>query len=257
MLLDQNHIYLKINSESTDPILKKIICYPHYTDEIFFERISELQTLKIDYFELQGPTIIDGFHILGKGTRGLVVKAHSDGSFFALKIRRIDSPRSDLINEAKIQKIVNQFGIAPKIFNSTKNFISMEFIDGLILNDYIHKFKNNSVSNLNFIVSNLLHQCFILDINGIDHGELSNLKKHVIINNKPNIIDFDSASLTRRASNFTSSIQYLFIGGPFSLYFQKIFSINVELLKSSLKNYKFNQNSDNFNNIFEILGLHL
>ena len=118
MLLDQNHIYLKINSESNSSILKKIICYPHYTDEIFFERIAELQSLKIDYFELEGPTIIDGFHLLGKGTRGLVVKAHSGNSFFALKIRRTDSPRYDLINEAKIQKIVNQFNIAPKIFNS-------------------------------------------------------------------------------------------------------------------------------------------
>ena len=142
-LLEQNHIYLRINSESTNPILKKILCYPHFANDIFSERLDELQSLQIDYFELQGPTVIDGIHLLGKGTRGIVVKASSNNSSFALKIRRTDSPRLDLINEAKIQTIVNQFGIAPKIFNSTKNFISMEFIDGFILNDYIHKFQNN------------------------------------------------------------------------------------------------------------------
>ena len=257
MLLDQNHIYLKINSKSAHPLLKKIICYPHFADKIFSERINELQSFRIDYFELQGPTIIDGIHILGKGTRGLVVKAYSNDSSFALKIRRTDSPRLDLIKEAKIQNIVNQFGIAPKIFNFTKNFISMECIDGFILNDYIQKFQNNSVFDLRLIIADLLYQCFILDINGIDHGELSNLKKHVIISDKAYIIDFDSASQTRRVSNLTSSAQYLFIGGPFSSYFQKIFSIDVDLLKTKLKNYKFNQNHDNFNNIFEILDLHL
>ena len=133
----------------------------------------------------------------------------------------------------------------------------MEFIDGFILNDYIQKFQNNSVFDLRLIIADLLYQCFILDINGIDHGELSNLKKHVIISDKAYIIDFDSASQTRRVSNLTSSAQYLFIGGPFSSYFQKIFSIDVDLLKTKLKNYKFNQNHDNFNNIFEILDLHL
>ena len=127
-LLEQNHIYLRLNSEPPNPILKKILCYPHFTDNIFSERLDELQSLQIDYFELQGPTIIDGIHLLGKGTRGIVVKAYSNNSSFALKIRRTDSPRLDLINEAKIQNIVNQFGIAPKILNFTKNFISMEFI---------------------------------------------------------------------------------------------------------------------------------
>tara|TARA_B100000949_G_scaffold235207_1_gene257086 strand:- start:6959 stop:7735 length:777 start_codon:yes stop_codon:yes gene_type:complete len=256
-LLEQNHIYLRLNSEPPNPILKKILCYPHFTDDIFSERLDELQSLQIDYFELQGPTIIDGIHLLGKGTRGIVVKAYSNNSSFALKIRRTDSPRLDLINEAKIQNIVNQFGIAPKILNFTKNFISMEFIDGFILNDYIHKFQNNLVSDLRHIIADLLYQCFILDINGIDHGELSNLKKHVIITDYAHIIDFDSASQTRKVSNLTSSAQYLFIGGPFSSYFQKIFSIDVNLLKTMLKNYKFNQNYDNFNNILEILDLHL
>jgi len=166
--------------------------------------------------------------------------------------------KTKLINTKKFKKFENyETEILHICIPFTKNFISMEFIDGFILNDYIQKFQNNSVFDLRLIIADLLYQCFILDINGIDHGELSNLKKHVIISDKAYIIDFDSASQTRRVSNLTSSAQYLFIGGPFSSYFQKIFSIDVDLLKTKLKNYKFNQNHDNFNNIFEILDLHL
>ena len=54
---------------------------------------------------------------MGKGTRGLVLKANLSNSSIALKIRRTDSPRINLISEANIQLFANKFGIGPKIIN--------------------------------------------------------------------------------------------------------------------------------------------
>jgi predicted Ser/Thr protein kinase len=47
----------------------------------------------------------------------------------------------------------------------------------------------------------------------LDHGELSNASKHVIIRDsdwKPIIIDFESASRNRRPNNLTSICHFIF-----------------------------------------------
>ena len=104
-------------------------------------------------------------------------------------------------------------------------------------------------------LESLLSQCYLLDLHGIDHGELSDLKKHVIVNYRVNIIDFDSASLKRKPSNVTSCVQYLFIGGPSSGLLQNLFSIDREKLIITLKNYKRTQNYLNFIRIINLLKL--
>ena len=74
MLLEQNLDYIDINNNSNEDILNFILCYPVSDNELFHQRLEELKYLGIEYLELSGPTILFGNHILGKGTRGLVVK---------------------------------------------------------------------------------------------------------------------------------------------------------------------------------------
>ena len=92
------------------------------------------------------------------------------------------------------------------------------------------------------MIKSLLNQCYKLDLYGIDHGELSDLRKHVIINQRVNIIDFDSSSTNRKTSNLTSCIQYLFIGGPQSKTFQTLFDIDIDNMILLLRQYKLNKN---------------
>jgi putative serine/threonine protein kinase len=78
-----------------------------------------------------------------------------------------------------------------------------------------------------------------MDRLGLDHGELSNPKKHVIISEKPVIIDFESSSISRRPSNLTKIVQYLFIGGSMAKQLGQILSVKDEkILMESMKNYK-------------------
>ena len=57
-----------------------------------------------------------------------------------------------------------------------------------------------------------------------DHGELSNISKHVIVgNSKSSLIDFESSSTERRPSNVTSITQAIYIGSGIAKNVQKIY----------------------------------
>ncbi len=250
-----NPIFIDLSKISDSDRLFDLLCYPIYDPKTFNSRLIELETLGIKSIELSGPTILNNNKILGKGTRGLVLKANLGNSSIAVKIRRIDSPRINLISEANIQLFANKFGIGPKIINYSDNCIAMELIEGQLLIDFFYKMDSVNIVLIKKTLESLLSQCYLLDLHGIDHGELSDLKKHVIINNRVNIIDFDSASLTRKPSNVTSCVQYLFIGGPPSGLLQNIFSIDREKLIITLKNYKRTPNYLNFIRIINLLKL--
>jgi putative serine/threonine protein kinase len=62
------------------------------------------------------------------------------------------------------------------------------------------------------ILLDLMEQARRLDVAGLDHGELSSARRHVIVSGGvARIVDFESASVSRRCSNVTSMAQYLFI----------------------------------------------
>jgi putative serine/threonine protein kinase len=255
MLLELTPNYIDINNSLNNDTLKYLLCYPDPDSNSFKLRLNELKKLGIKILELSGPTILNGTPILGKGTRGIAVKAFSQDYEYALKIRRLDSPRRNLLNEVKIQSYVNSFGIGPKIVNYSNNFIVMELIQGKLLSDlYLMKSLNTNI--LRTIIKSLLYQCYRLDLNGVDHGELSDLRKHVIINNRVNIIDFDSASINRKTSNLTSCIQYLFIGGPNSKLFSKLFDIDLDKLILLLRKYKLNKDFLTFLHLLKFVNMY-
>jgi putative serine/threonine protein kinase len=76
------------------------------------------------------------------------------------------------------------------------------------------------------MVHGVLNQCRKLDIMGLDHGQLSNLRKHVVVaEGRPWVIDFESASRSRKPGNVTSAAQYLFVGGRISPRVRRLLGI--------------------------------
>jgi len=96
-----------------------------------------------------------------------------------------------------------------------------------------------------------------LDKIGLDHGELSNISKHVIISkSKATVIDFESASTKRKVSNVTSAAQGIFIGSGISKSIKKIYKIPPkEKMVDALREYKHNPTRENFDKILKILKL--
>jgi putative serine/threonine protein kinase len=97
-----------------------------------------------------------------------------------------------------------------------------------------------------------------LDRIGLDHGELSHAPKHVIVSkeDKPVIVDFESASLNRRPSNVTSICQFLFLGDePAKILAKKLGTVDRETVFEALRRYKNDRTFENFETVLTAFGL--
>jgi putative serine/threonine protein kinase len=234
-----------------------ILGYPKATKDELAKRYSELKKLGITAVSFQGETILNNIHVLGKGYVGVVVLSKLSKKNVALKIRRTDSSRSEMKSEAKLLKIANKAGVGPKLVDSSKNFIIMEYVEGKKITDWVRELKGRgSAAKLKSVVRQILEDCHTLDKIHLDHGELSYIHKHAIVGKSPCIIDFESASTNRRTSNVTSATQSIFIGSALSNIVKNIIKIpDKKKMIGLLKKYKQDQSRENFDEIIKILGL--
>ena len=251
------HSFISIKKFTEDPYAK-ILGYPNATNRQIKSRINELEKLKIKSICLTGPTTIGNLEILGKGYVGLVVLVKRGNKEVALKIRRTDSQRENMKNESILLKLVNSVSVGPKMIDVSKNFLVMEYIEGKKFSDWIEMLKGSgSAKQLKSTIRNVLEDCYRLDQIGFDHGELSNISKHVIVGkNKVALIDFESSSTKRRPSNVTSITQAFFIGSGIAKHAQKIYkNSSKEKIIFALKSYKQEKTRDNFEKLLKILKL--
>jgi len=234
-----------------------ILGYPKATKGELTKRHSELKKLGITGVSFQGETILNNIRVLGKGYVGVVVLSRLRKKDVALKIRRIDSSRSEMKSEAKLLKIANKVSVGPSLIDSSKNFIIMEYVEGQKITDWVRELKGKgSAAKLKSVVRQVLEDCHTLDKIHLDHGELSYIHKHVIVGKSPCIIDFESASTNRRTSNVTSATQSIFIGSALSNIVKNVMKIpNKKKMIAPLKKYKHDQSRENFDEILKMLGL--
>ncbi|MEJ2258971.1 MAG: serine/threonine protein kinase, partial [Nitrosopumilaceae archaeon] len=146
----------------------------------------------------------------------------------------------------------------PKLFDHSKNFVVMEYLDGEKIGKWINSLKGRGSSKkLKSTIKDILQDCFKLDQIGFDHGELSSISKHVIVGEKKcAIIDFESSSTKRRPSNVTSITQAIFIGSGIGKQVQKIYKTpSKEKIIDALRIYKQNQSQESFDSLLKILKL--
>lgn len=249
------HSFISIKKFIKKPY-SNILGYPNATNRQIKSRINELEKLKIKSICLTGPTTIGNLEILGKGYVGVVILVKKGNKEFALKIRRMDSQRENMKNESVLLKLVNSINVGPKIIDVSKNFLVMEYIDGEKFSDWIGMLKGTgSAKQLKSTIKSVLEDCFRLDQIGFDHGELSNISKHVIVGkNKVTLIDFESSSTKRRPSNVTSITQAFFIGSGIAKQVQKIYkNSSKEKIIDALKSYKQEKTRENFEKLLTIL----
>ena len=248
-LSQQNVPFLDEELDIRSPRLIPIISYPHFSESEYKDRIIEMESLGITSIILGGKTIVNGAHIAGKGCVGIVVKAKSRGEVCALKIRRTDANRETMDNEVHLHKMANSACVGPSLEEHTKNLIVMEFVAGQSIMDWV---VNNNVteSKMWTLAVAILEQCFSLDIAGLDHGELSRLIRHVIVSDRPYIIDFESASTTRKTCNVTAAAQSLLLYGLVANKVKTIMcNTDKERLIQALRTYKHFHTRANFDAI--------
>jgi putative serine/threonine protein kinase len=228
----------------------EVLCYPKFSAGELESRIRELKNLGVKAIQFAGPKIACNLHVLGKGCVSIVVIALTETGKTALKIRRTDADRSNMEHETEMLKKANQVNVGPTLLGATQNFILMELIEGPWLSDWITSLRGRGkASRVRRVLRLLLEDCWKLDQIGLDHGELSRATKHVIIDQAeyPRIVDFETASVTRKPSNLTSICQYLFIGSHVARKIQRVHGlVQREKLIHNLRNYKKEPTPENF-----------
>ena len=235
----------------------KILTYPSSDEVKMGERVRELSALGVDSLIFRGTTLIDGIPVLGKGCVGMVVLARLDTVPVALKIRREDADRPTMANEGRLLRLANSVDVGPKLITQTRNFLAMEFFEGKPLFRWAEGQTTRNVRATKTVLRELLHACFRLDSIGLDHGELSHAPKNVLVdkNDKPCIVDFESASTTRRTANVTSLLQYFLFGRiSKAIHATKIFPRKKTIIRT-LAEYKSEPSVENFGSVLRELDL--
>jgi putative serine/threonine protein kinase len=204
-----------------------------------------------------GKSTINGMGIEGKGGVGLVFRARIGRRICAVKIRRTDADRNAMDAEAGFQARANAAGVGPRIEGHSKNLIVMEFADGQSIVDWI---RSASARTVRSVTRSVLQQCYGLDTIGLDHGELSRLHRHVIVTGRskpdPFIIDFESASMTRKTANVTSACQALFLYGSVASHVRKILGDpDTDNVIGALREYKKWRTNPSFGRLLNLLPI--
>jgi len=227
-----------------------IVTYPRPNLRVAKSRIRQLKELGIESVTFEGHPKIGRLSLTGIGTVGLVVKGSKrSGEVLALKVRRTDANRENMAEEFRLTRLANRVGIGAPVFGKTKDIMAMKFIEGVELQDYVKEAKGRGTARrTRALIHALLNQCRKLDLLGLDHGELSNLRKHVIIEGeRPYIIDFESASQKRATKNVTGAAQYLFLGSSLSPKVKRILGIkDAAPVLEALRRYKKDMSDENY-----------
>jgi len=231
-----------------------VLGYPKCTREELESRIKELESIGVKGIIVEGNSKIGKLEIMGKGCVSVVVKAALDDSVVALKVRRLDADRESMEREANFLKLANSVCVGPRFLANSKNFLAMDIADGSRIIDWIKQ--DLGAQQIRTVALQVLEQCFKLDTIGLDHGELSNLNKHVMVGKNSTIIDFESASIKRRVSNVTAATQCLFIGSQIAKKVRGVLGIDSsDKIIQELKRYKNDVKKENLELLIAALKL--
>jgi len=254
----------KVQTKQSVPLEKlvetkqgQVLCYPKCKQTELEKRLDELKKLGVTALQFTGNRSVFEVPVLGKGCVGIVVVAYTGSQKAALKIRRIDADRKEMFHEAQMLRKANSIGFGPKLYEVSDNFLLMELIEGPHFPEWTESIlESDSKTRICKVINKVLEQCYQLDQLGLDHGELSNASKHIIVDceDNPYLIDFETSSINRKVSNVTSVCQYLLVGSQTANKIKpKIGEINKKEIINSLRVYKQKRTRLNFEKILEYL----
>jgi putative serine/threonine protein kinase len=243
-------------SEVLEHKVGRFLCWPEHDKETSIDRVKQLESLGVQSLAIGGPHNIQGTLVLGKGHAGIVIRAIWCGEEVALKARRTDADRESMEREAGFIVHVNKWGLGPELYGFSRDFIVMEKLVGKYLGDWVKEnLEDKRAVRRNLKV--ILDIAWELDQSGIDHGELTRIKRHFIVTtNGPRVIDFESASFDRTPSNVTSTVQSIFMNYRFKKVIEGTLQLpEREYLINALKKYKQKSTPDNYQNILNVCNL--
>jgi release factor glutamine methyltransferase len=179
-------------------------------------------------------------YLLAYGHRGKVYIFNKGKKRYLRKVPINSSKESiNIENEAKFNKLLNKYKIAPKFISYDKKTDSCirEFIDGERINDY---FANHSKEEIISVIKKIFIQLLKMDELKINKFEMTNPYKHIIIDkkNNPHLIDFERCRYVEQPKNVTQFLQYLTSGNATVIFKKKKIIIDKAKVVQLSKDYK-------------------
>jgi putative serine/threonine protein kinase len=236
----------------------QVLTYPRVSISAARGRVKQLQKLGVTEVMFEGRSKIGSLGILGLGTVSLVLKGKVAGRVVALKIRRRDANRPSMKSEFELTRFANRVGVGAQVYAQTRDLLVMEFIDSQELHDWFRSLSGRGRRDTaRGMAHRVLNQCRTLDLVHLDHGELSDLRKHVVVTkNSPVMLDFESASRNRAPRNVTSAAQSLFVGGRMAPFVRRLLgSSERKRIIEQLHDYKKDQSDLNYESLLQDVGV--
>ncbi len=225
------------------------LSYPHGDPKHSLEALQALERVGVEAITLDERGLLK---LLGKGFRNIVLEGVMAGERVAVKIRRSDYVSRDTSREAAMHGLANRLGVGPRLLGWCGPVLVMELVSGPDLPTWLAT-GGYAPAEARGALLELALQCFRLDRGGLDHGELSDARRHVlVVGGRPTIIDFGSARVTPRPKNLTSILSYL-SGGS-------LCSVRGHLglgtpSREALRRYKENPSEEQFVALMRMVGL--
>ena len=224
------------------------ICYPRPSSERCKRVLEELEALGIDGYAPIGSFRKPGLPLLGSGWAGNVFAATAGGMLVAVKVLRPDSRRVTMLRECLLASIAGAYGIGPRVYKCSLHAIVYELLPGPRLSAY----RPASRLEARLVIKRLVYKAYLLDKLGIDHGELVRPGGQVLLgcDHDPYIIDYDSASATRKPRNVTS-----LAAGPQRLPWarQLVRPSSDPALREALRRYRLHPSLENLEAVLSLL----
>ena len=181
---------------------------------------------------------------LMKGHRGLIFTGNYMNKKVAIKAQRLDLKVRTIDREAGMIAKLNKHNIAPKLLFKGNNYFVYEYIDGEFIIDYLEHSAKNETKKL---LLEVLKQCRTLDKLRITKEEMTNPYKHIIVNRKAVLVDFERAHFNLNPANITQFCQYIMRNND--LLIKKKINFNKNDLIELSKRYKNDQSEKNYGKI--------
>lgn len=186
---------------------------------------------------------------LAKGKRSVVYSGFLGKKRVVIKIEKKTDAKNVIKNEAKWLKLLNKHGIGPKLYKEGKNYIVCEYIKGDRIIDWLKKNKKNRTLK---ILKEVLKECRTLDKLKVNKKELQRPVKHIIIDKKARMIDFERCKKTEKPKNVTQFCQFLMSTNVSQILKKKGIEIDKKKFIKLLKEYKKEQTEKNFKRILNL-----
>jgi len=264
--LSQTGYYLKENGkilivfssltkkEKVDELLQNHCFEFRQIDEekLFFETLFVYLIKKSSLLKTLEKKGLKNIKKFARGNRGLLYKASLKKKIVVIKTKKPESEaKGRIANETKWIKILNKHKVGPKLLFSGNGYFAYEFVKGDFIIDFI---KKNNKEDIIKIIKNVFNQIYIMDKLKVDKEEMHRPLKHIIIDKKPVLIDFERCKITKKPKNVTQFCQFLMSGSTELLLRQKGIKLKKDKIINLAKTYKKEQTKENLNKILSILN---